>query len=649
MRYLLPLVLALFAATVPGIAQNGDVEPTPAPAATTLKARVYYENSGRPVRRTSVMLMGHQGGGPREFSGLTDANGLLTIKNVRAGRYFAIVNAPGAVSPLAYVDVRTARNDEALNELFAIHPSIMVDGVTDLEVEIPVKMGGAIGGRVTYADGSPAIGLKVEVLRKVGDTLMPVISNFSAVANAMLGGAGTFMTDDRGMYRFPGLPPGDYVVKATEAARHATQSSGPDYGIDAMLFGNTSMINVFFQNALDEKAADTIRVEMGQEVVELNLIIPDRALHSLEGKLVAAKDKLPIRNARLTISRVGDDPVEVPEYGPMRGQLTSTTDNEGKWKFVELPKGKYRVSVNVPNSEFFPEEKAYGGSAFEDAYTSANRAVANAMRAAENAVRMASNGGYYDDPRPQKPPAPKFSPKTAEFEIDTEDLKERVVEVDHGARISGTVEIEKGSDLPETLSITAWEPNSDLSSSTSVYTYDYREGERSSASAKEFTLEGAPIGSVMLRTSISDDGYYVKSMTSGAIDLLSAPLDLRSASVVSNVKIVLSKEVGRLDLTVMGADRLPVSGYQITLVPVDASKMRNSTFYRTKATDGNGLAKFTAAPMEYAVISIPRSATVKPTKDFYEWLAEAVKSAPKFKIEAGSTSKGSIVGSARLK
>lgn len=647
MRYLLPLVLALFAATVPGIAQDGDVEPTPAPAATTLKARVYYENTGRPVRRTSVMLMGHQGGGPREFSGLTDANGYLTIKNVRAGRYFAIVNAPGAVSTLAYVDVRTARNDEALNELFALHPSIMVDGVTDIEVEIPVKMGGAIGGRVTYADGSPAIGVKVEVLRKVGDASMPVISNFSAVANAMLGGAGTFMTDDRGMYRFPGLPPGDYVVKATESARHTTQSSGPDYGIDAMLFGNSSMINVFFQNALDEKSADAIRVEMGQEVVEVNLIIPDRALHSLEGKLVAAKDKHPIRNARLTISRVDDDPVEVSQYGPNRGQLTSTTDNEGKWKFVELPKGK--ISVNVPNSDFFADERAYGGSAFEDAYTSANRAVANAMRAAENAVRMASNGGYYADPRPQKPPAPKFSPKTAEFEIDTEDLKERVIEVEHGARLSGTVEIEKGADLPETLSITAWEPSSDLSSSTSVYTYDYRDGERRGSSAKEFTLEGVPIGSVMLRTSISDDGYYVKSMTSGAIDLLAAPLDLRSASVVSNVKIVLSKEVGRLDLTVTGADRLPVSGYRITLVPVEASKMRNSTFYRTRATDSNGLAKFTAAPMEYAVISIPRSATVKPTKDFYEWLAEAVKAAPKFKIEAGSTSKGSIDGSARPK
>ena len=648
MRYLLPLVLALFAAMVPAIAQDGDVEPTPAPAATTLKARVYYENSGRPVRRTSVMLMGYQTG-PRDFSGLTDANGYLTIKNVRAGRYFAIVNAPGAVSPLAYVDVRTPKTEESINELFAIHPSITVDGVTDLEVEIPVKTGGAIGGRVTYADGSPAIGVKVEVLRKSGDALMPVISNFSAVVNAMSGGAGTFMTDDRGMYRFAGLPPGDYVVKATESARHADQGSGRDYGLESAFFSNTSMINVFFQNALDEKGADSIRVEMGQEVVEVNLIIPDRALHLLEGKLVAAKDKLPIRNARLTISRVGDDPVEVPEYGPMRMQLTATTDNEGKWKFVELPKGKYRVSINVPNSEFFPEEKAYGGSAFEDAYTSANRAVANAMRAAENAVRMASNGSYYADTRPQKPPDPKFSPKTAEFEIDAEDLKERVIEVDHGARVSGTVEIEKGSDLPESLSVIAWEPNRDLSSSTSVYTYDYREGERRGASSKEFAIEGVPIGSVMLRTSISDDEYYVKSMTSGAIDLLAAPLDLRSASVVSNVKIVLSKETGRLDLTVTGADRLPVAGYQITLVPVDAVKMRNANFYRTKTTDNNGIAKFTAAPMEYAVISIPRGATVKPTKDFYDWLAEAVKAAPKFKIEAGSTSKGSIDGSARPK
>jgi hypothetical protein len=640
MRYILPLLLVLINFSAQGLSQDSDgleiaAPPTPAPASTTLRARVYYESNGRPVRRTSVVLMGREGG-PREASGLTDGNGYLTIKNVRAGKYFAIVNAPGAISALAYADVRRSRNEDSLNELFASHPSFTIDGVSDVQIEIPVKIGGAIGGRVTYADGSPAIGVKVEVLRKVGEELMPTISNLSVLVNAMAGGAGTFMTDDRGVYRFAGLPPGEYVVKATESAKHAERSSGPDFGFDSVIFGgSSSMINVFFHNALDEKDAEAIKVAMGQELVEINLTIPDRSLHAVEGKLVAAKDKFPIRNARLTIARVGDQPAVVAEYGPQRGQLTTTTDNEGKWKFLDLPKGKYRVAVAISNSEFSAEDKAYGEKSYEG----------NPYGAANAANAMANAANYGNQRQQQKPPQPKFSPKAVEFEVDADDLKDKIIEAEHGSRITGVVEIEKGAELPETLSITAWDPGSDLSSQTSIYTYEYGEGGKHGANTKEFMLEGTPTGSVMIRVTIADDAYYVKSMSSGAVDLLASPLDLKSAGVVSNVKIVLSKESGTLDLAVVGEDRQPVAGYQVTLVPVDPAKMRNSTFYRSKSSDGDGLARFTAAPMEYAVVSIPRGAEAKPTKDFYTWLADAVKAAPKFTIEAGKTAKGSIDGS----
>ena len=112
-RYL-PIFLVLFLSingwsqrTAANTSASVAPQPTPVPAKTTLKARVYYEDTGRPVRRMSVMLLPQTGGG--DFSGVTDALGNLEIRNVKAGKYYPLVNAPGVVTPLAYIDMRSPR------------------------------------------------------------------------------------------------------------------------------------------------------------------------------------------------------------------------------------------------------------------------------------------------------------------------------------------------------------------------------------------------------------------------------------------------------------------------------------------------------------------------------------------------------------
>ena len=642
MKRLLYLSFLVFVLATFG--QDDDVvppqpQPTPILANSTLRARVYYEQTGRPVKRTNVILMAKEGG-PREMSGITDANGMLVIQNLRAGTYFAVVNAPGAVSPLAYVDFRRSRAD-SFEEQMAGFPPIVVNGISDVEAAIPVRNGGAIGGRVTYGDGDPAIGVKVEVLRKVEDEYIPTLPNLSTFADMMMGGAGSFKTDDRGQYRFAGLPPGEYIVRVSEAVVHPTKGGDNNrFGFESLLFGSSSMLTIYFQDTFEKEKAEILKVDFGFELSEINILIPDRRLHRLEGKLVAAKDKLPIRNARVSLTRDGEAE-NTDEYGPPRADNVTYTDDNGNWEFVELPKGNYKVMAQAVNSEFVEADKAYGSK------TGANyaNAAANAMNTAANAIRYYGNSAR----GPIKPPVAKFARKSQEFAIEDKDLTEQVIELSYGATISGTVTIEDGKELPRSVTIMASDEEARLTSSTSVsnYDYDYEEHTRTNAKSKDFTVEGVSSGLTYLTVHSGEDEYYVKSATAGETDLLRAPFDLKEAGSLQRVKIVLSKNTGTLQATVVNNEKQPVRGLEITFVPTDQTLLRNASYYRTAKTGQDGELKVVLPPFEYAAVILPKRAGDKKRADLLKWLGDAVKKAQVFKIEAGKTVKATIGGSSK--
>ncbi|MGD9562233.1 MAG: collagen binding domain-containing protein [Pyrinomonadaceae bacterium] len=637
MKYLLPFIL-LFTLTAIG-QQSPEPAPTPILARSTLRARVFYEMTGRPVKRTSVLLMS-QGSGPAEASGITDASGNLVIENLSAGKYYAVVNAPGAVSPLAYIDLRRARS-ESFEEQLAPFPAIIVNGISDIDTVIPVKTGGAIGGRIAYADGDPAIGVKVEILRKVEDEFLPTVPNLSAFAQMMFGGAGGFQTDDRGQYRFAGLPPGQYLVKVTEQVIHPTRSENSNrFGIETLLFGSGSMINVYFQDVFEEDKAQLLKVDFGQELSEINITIPDRRLYTLEGKLVAEKDKLPIRNARIALTREGDEVVEQPEYGPRRNINVAYTDDQGNWKFVELPKGKYKVSAQAVSSEFDEVDKAYGSRPISpDDYGYAANVVANAANAISNAV----NGARYGNANgPQKPPAPKFSKKSQEFVIEDKDLAEQVIELNIGAVISGTVTVEGGQSLPGSVTITASDESGEATISESVSSYDYSEESGVIASkSKDFAIDGISAGKVYLTVRSADDEYYVKSVSAGGADLIKGPVEMKTGENLARVKVVLAKGTGKLEVMIENDDKRPVIGLELTFVPTDPSKLRNASYYRSARSNAEGLIKLDLPPFEYAAVIVPKRPGGR-RDHFVNWLLEAVKKAQTFKIEAGKTAKGTI-------
>jgi hypothetical protein len=448
---------------------------------------------------------------------------------------------------------------------------------------------------------------------------------FSVISSLMSGGAGIFQTDDRGWFRFAGLPAGEYIVKVSESVVHNT-SDRRGYGdaFESMFFGGSSMVTYFFENALDRKDAQPLMVGFGQEHPEINIMLPARGLHGLAGKVVAAKGKLPVKNARLYLKREGDD-VGGNQLGPPeRNRQYSLSDEKGDWRFNELPKGKYQVIVEAENSELDEEKQVYG--------------VGGA-----NAVANTTYSNVMAPPRVPKPPAKKFAKKIQEITIEDKDVADLVVELNFGATISGTVTTEDNKELPGAATIKLTNENQEIASVAQIhnYNYDYESETVVRKATADFQIDGVTAGKTYLTVELGDAAYYVKSAFAGTTDLLKDPFEIKEGDQLRGVKIVLAKDTGTVKGTIIDGDKQSVAGVQISLVPTDPVKFRNSSFYRTARSDENGEFEVKLAPMEYAVVSIPARAETR-RDDLYKWLATAVKSAQTFTVEAGKTQKITI-------
>jgi Carboxypeptidase regulatory-like domain len=604
------------------------------PANTTIRGRVYYEDTGRAVKRASIMLMPKTMGGGPEFSGITDSNGNFQIKNVRVGTYFAMVNAPGVVSPLAYADISQAKGDEGLKQAFINFEPITANGINDLDVQVPAKRGGAISGKIMYADGDAAIGVSVQILRKLDGKFIPVIPNLSSLMMAMMQSGGVYQTDDRGIYRFAGLPEGEYIVKVSENATHSDSKDQGRYGaFEASLFGgNTSFLTMFYPDVFDSEKAQIINLVLGQETTEINLVIPNRELHKIEGKVIAGKDKLPIKNAKITLKRVGDK-TTLP-FGEERLSQYSTTDDEGKFAFKEIPAGTYRATIVAQNSQFDEKKQIYGSSPYADGYA-VNAPAVNSVRYAANSAIAQAN---------QKK-TPKFSKKTQEIAIEEKDIEDLKIEMGFGATISGTVKAEIGEEMPTNFTIFALDENDENTATGVIYNgeFEYNEKGRQKRNVFDhtFDLDGVAEGKTKFSFYCGDNDYYVKSATFRNVDLLINPFEVKEGEIVKGLQVVLSKDVGTLKGKVLNAENEPAKNTEITFFPTNAGRRSSRSFTRDIKTDENGEFEIKLPPIEYAAIFIDKR-DLKSVKEFQTFIDEAMKDAQKVSIEANKTQTISI-------
>jgi hypothetical protein len=172
-----------------------------APAATIAGTLVTDESSPRPVRRAVLRLTGGDGA-PRLTS--TDDEGRFAFARLPAGRYSLSATRTGYVDTF-YGSKRPGHGPSV--------PIVVADGAR-ADVTMKMAHGAVITGTVTDDQGQPISNLLVQVIdaeTRISAPAGPVSSILSLLPNVPPMSA---MTDDRGVYRVFGLPPGVFVVTA---------------------------------------------------------------------------------------------------------------------------------------------------------------------------------------------------------------------------------------------------------------------------------------------------------------------------------------------------------------------------------------------------------------------------------------------------
>jgi protocatechuate 3,4-dioxygenase beta subunit len=225
----------------------------------------------KPVPRVTVLLASAENG-PIEkpaAKATTDEDGRFRLTNVPAGRYLVQAFAPAFVGS---TDAGSSRPAKAIN----LEEAESVEGI-----DIALTRGGVITGRVTDAGGQPLVqeGIRLIGLDERGQK-RPVSLPYSFM----------FSTDDRGVYRLFGVPPGRYVVSAGVDTNAGYVRTG---------FGISYYALTYHPDATDQSKATIIEVTSGGETTGIDITLGRPAKsYAASGRIVDVDTGKPIAGMR---------------------------------------------------------------------------------------------------------------------------------------------------------------------------------------------------------------------------------------------------------------------------------------------------------------------------------------------------------------
>jgi hypothetical protein len=624
---LFALACALLAPAAPArraTPEQEELKKSQLPSNSTLYGRAIYDDTNRPVRRARVMLVDETGSRP-EYNALTDSDGAFRIEHVREGSYLIFIDAPGVISPIGFVNFSALRGrgapdfTEARNFLDVVD----VDGKQDARVTARARRGAALGGKVTYADGDPAVNVSVNVMRRdAGGHLEKILAGINITAISGL------RTDDRGIFRVSGLPPGEYVVSVSEQAEHGGGEGGEDVGsrdpATSVLEGlsRQQFLMTFYPSATSAKEAVVIKADAGVERSDIDITIPERALHLVGGVVRGKSDKRPVKGARVTIVRRDEDAGAAPSAeayssdnaGSSNG---TTTDAEGHWEFKEIPEGPYIIFVK-PTEEY--EETTTG------VVPNMNANMSSSM------TYDANISGGYRRPRRKK----GYAPTRRDVQVIDSDLSDLAVELTDGGRVSGTVTFEGGKSGNYGSVSLRRVPDGGAASGS-------EDGWAAYAADGRFEINGLPAGKYFIQfSSYGESGrLYAKSITWNGKDLTREPLEIGEGATAEGIRIVVSNNPSKLRVHATGAaHKNAAGGVEIILVPADVAGWSPYTQPFACTTEEDGTCEIAGPPGDYHVVAIPPGGMGgSPEAE----LKRRATAAPRVTLAAGETKEFAVV------
>ena len=289
---------------------GGPPRPTP-----TEQQRKQQQQAARQVDALASLLSATNAG----------LDGTYRIAGVKPGTYYVHAQVPGYVDPYVQFSPEDfSSTDPATRARIAALPVVRIGSEADsASVTLHLQRGGAVSGRVSFDDGSPAPGWAVWALHagELGEADL-VLSPGLQSTSAKEMGKPVAVTDDRGVFRIAGLPDGQYDLRADMGALPRGLT-----GSDAGLAGSGVRIAVYSGNGLIASGVKPIEVHQGEERADADLVIPMGSLHTLAGRVTAAEDAHPLNMGTVLLSTKQDSHLQAK--APVR--------RDGTFEFEDLP------------------------------------------------------------------------------------------------------------------------------------------------------------------------------------------------------------------------------------------------------------------------------------------------------------------------
>src|SRR5437763_13060730 len=206
------------------------------------------------------------------FKATTDQDGKYRITDVPTGSF--------AVAPVTPAFVISDVNNPS-GQTVVITESDNVEGI-----DFDLRRGGVIIGKVTDADGHPIIEEHVNLVSVDQRNQRRPVSPLSLF----------FQTDDRGIYRMFGVPPGRYQVSVGEDGNGYYRGSSR---------GAHAHPTTFYPDATDQAKAGVIEIDEGTEATKIDIIVGHTVQgFAVSGRIADGETGKPVPNMEIGLSRI---------------------------------------------------------------------------------------------------------------------------------------------------------------------------------------------------------------------------------------------------------------------------------------------------------------------------------------------------------
>ena len=307
------VALALLLATNSAAQQPATENAQPAPTSNGVISGRVVDSSGQPLTG-AIAYATAIGSRVPPRGAVVDTEGAFKLEGLETGVYSIWAGAPGFVteSPFAAPD--------APRRYF--RPG---DSVT-----ISLVKGGVITGTVTTVTGQPVVAVVVRALR-VREADGQSVEGVTQPRERQ--------TDDRGIYRIYGLPPGTYVVSAGGPGQFYSGIPGP-YDVDVATYAPSSTRDTALE----------IGVHSGEEAMGVNIQYRGEAGHAISGTVTGLLQNQPA----MSTAFYGASVILTAVQSRTTLMFTSASSYSGyTFEFYGIPDGEYELTAqrSLPSGE----------------------------------------------------------------------------------------------------------------------------------------------------------------------------------------------------------------------------------------------------------------------------------------------------------